>query len=166
MSQDYHGGATTWYVAPMSMLEKLETGLKVIAILIALVTFVATFQAEGLVRPAGLAGTQTRILMWMAIALAVAILDRLQQRELVSLVFVVFNDLAHWAMYLSLMSGLSSGLPILFYAGFMMVGDIVKLFFFATSGYKVRGLPRGVIVAGVGLFVVGYGAILYLGLVG
>ncbi|MFW6102689.1 MAG: hypothetical protein ACOC7M_00180 [Chloroflexota bacterium] len=166
MSQDYHGGATTWYVAPMSTLEKLETGLKVVAMVIAFVTFATTFEADGLARPAGAAGTQSRILMWMAIALAVAVLDRLQQREVVSIVFVVFNDLAHWAMYLSLMNGLATGLPVLLYAGFMTAGDIAKMVFFATSGYTVRGLPRAAIVAGVGLFVIGYGALIYLGLTG
>jgi len=166
MSQDYHGGATTWYVAPMSRLEKLETGLKVTAIVIAFFTFVTTFEVGGLVRPGGGAGAQSRILMWMAIALAVAILDRLQQREVMSIVFVGFNDLAHWAMYLSLMSGLATGLLVLLYAGFMMAGDIVKMVFFSTSGYTVRGLPKAVILTGVGLFVVGYGAILYFGLTG
>mgnify|MGYP006292024263 FL=1 len=166
MSHDYHGDARNWYVAGMSRLEKVETVLKVIAIVIALVTFVTTFQAGELARPAGPAGTQSRILMWMAIALAVAIVDRLQQRELVSIGFVVFNDLAHWAMYLSLLSGLTASAAVIFYALFMLAGDIAKMVFFATSGYTVRGLPSVAIVGGVGLFVIGYGALIYLGLAG
>lgn len=166
MSHDYHGDARNWYVAGMSRLEKVETVLKAIAIVIALVTFVTTFQAGELARPAGPAGTQSRILMWMAIALAVAIVDRLQQRELVSIVFVVFNDLAHWAMYLSLLSGLTASAAVIFYALFMLAGDIAKMVFFATSGYTVRGLPSVAIVGGVGLFVIGYGALIYLGLAG
>lgn len=164
MSRDYHGGARGWYVAPMDRLEYLETALKIIAIVIAAVTFITSFQAEELARPAGPAGIQSRILMWMALALAVAVLDRLQQRELVSVFFVIFNDLAHWAMYLSLMSGLGSAIPVVLYAGFMMAGDVVKMVFFATSGYTVRGLPKGVILGGVGLFVLGYGVLIYLGL--
>jgi hypothetical protein len=164
MTKNYHESKGSWYVAPMSRLEWLETMLKSIAIVIAFVTFIQVFATERLETPTGAAHIQSRILMWMAIALTIAILDRLQQRELLSIGFVIANDLAHWAMYLAFLSGLSTMVPVIVYCAFMMVGDIVKLAFFATSGYTVRGAPRPLLLAGVGAFVLAYGAILVLAL--
>lgn len=164
MPRNYHENRGTWYLAPMSCLEWLETILKCVAIIIALVTFVREFTPGDLRQPTGAAGTQSRILMWMAIALAIAIIDRLQQRELLSIGFVVMNDLAHWAMYLSFLSGLTAMGAVIAYCALMMAGDIAKIAFFATSGYTVRGAPRPLLLVGVGAFVIAYGVVLVLAL--
>ncbi len=164
MAGNYHESRGTWYVAPMSRLEWVETIFKSAAIVIAFITFVREFTPGELQQPAGAAGTQSRIFMWMAIALAIAILDRLQQRELFSIGFVVMNDLAHWAMYLSLLSGLTAMGWVIAYCALMMAGDIAKIVFFVTSGYTVRGAPRPLLLSGVGAFVVAYGVILVLAL--
>ena len=166
MSANYHEGKSTWYMAPMSRLEWLETGLKIVAMVIAFITFARAFGPGTLVTPGGSVGTQSRILMWMAVALAVAILDRLQQRELLSIGFVIANDLAHWAMYLSFMSGPPAMAPVVAYCAFMMAGDLAKIAFFATSKYTVRGVPRPLLLAGVAAFVVAYGVVLVLALYG
>jgi len=164
MPDSYHESKGRWYIAPMSRLEWLETGLKLAAMAVAFVTFTRTFDPAGLSTPAGGAYIQSRILFWMAVGLAVAILDRLQQRELFSIAFVVVNDLAHWAMYLSFMSGLSVMVPVAAYCALMMAGDSAKLAFFATSGYTVRGAPRPLLLAGVAAFVAAYGVVLVLAL--
>ncbi len=165
MAQNYHEGRGRWYVAPMGRLEWLETGLKLTAMAVAFVTFILTFDADrGLATPPGNAGIQSRILFWLAVGLAFAIIDRVQQRELFSIVFVVVNDLAHWAMYLSLMSGLAAAVPVVVYCALMMAGDIAKIAFFATSRYTVRGIPKPLLLAGVGAFVVAYGVVLVLAL--
>jgi hypothetical protein len=149
----------------MGRLEWLETTLKLLAMAVAFVTVAATFQpGEGLSRPDGVTGTQSRILFWLAVGLAFAIIDRVQQRELLSIVFVVVNDLAHWAMYVSFMSGLTAAAPVVTYCALMMAGDIAKMAFFATSRYTVRGIPKPLLLAGVGAFVVAYGVVLVLAL--
>lgn len=164
MPLDYHGGRTSWHVAPMAPLEKLETGLKVIAIVIAAAVFFQTRWASGGTEVAGSLAIQTRIVRVMAIGLAIAILDRLQQRELVSITFVVFNDLAHWGMYFALASGLASTVGVVAYCAFMMAGDIAKIVFFATTDYTVRRAPKPLLLAGVAAFVVAYGVVLVLAL--
>lgn len=164
MPENYHESKGRWHVAPMSRLEWLETGLKIVAMIIAFITFARLFDSDGLSSPAGSAGIQSRILFWMAVGLAFAIIDRLQQREMFSIGFVVANDLAHWAMYLSFMSGLSAMAPVIAYCGFMMAGDLAKIAFFSTSPYTVRGIPRPVLLVGVGAFVVAYGVVLVLAL--
>jgi hypothetical protein len=164
MPSNYHDDRGIWHVAPMGRLEWLETGLKLAAMAVAFVTFARAFDPAGLSTPVGGAYTQSRILFWMAVGLAVAILDRLQQRELFSIGFVVVNDLAHWAMYLSFMSGLSTMAPVIAYCALMMAGDAAKIAFFATSGYTVRGAPRPLLLAGVAAFVVAYGVVLVLAL--
>lgn len=164
MTKNYHESKGRWYIAPMSRLEWLETAAKTIAIVIAFATFIRVFAPGELETPTGALGTQSRILMWMAIGLAIAVLDRLQQRELLSIGFVIMNDLAHWAMFLSLLSGLTTMAPVIAYCALMMAGDIVKLVFFATTGYTVRGAPRPLLLAGVGAFVIAYGVVLVLAL--
>jgi hypothetical protein len=162
MVLDYHGGKKSWYVAPMAPLEKLETGLKVMAILVAAVMFFQTREASGGTEVAGTLAIQTRIVRVLAIALAIAILDRLQQRELVSIAFVVFNGLAHWGVYFALASGVASAAGLVVYCALMMAGDISKIVFFATTEYTVRRVPKFLLLAGVAAFVVAYGVVLVL----
>ena len=113
---------------------------------------------------AGSVAIQSRILRIMAIGLAIAILDRLQQRELVSIAFVIFNDLAHWAMYFALASGIAPTVGVVVYCALMMAGDLAKIVFFATTDYTVRRIPKPVLLAGVAAFVVAYGVVLVLAL--
>ncbi len=164
MPVNYHEGKGRWYVAPMSRLEWLETILKMAAMVVAFVTFARTVNASGMSAPAGSAGIQSRIFFWMAVGLALAIVDRLQQREVFAIGFVVVNDLAHWAMYLSFMSGLTQMGPVIAYCALMLAGDLAKLAFFATSPYTVRGVPKPLLLAGVAAFVVAYAVVLVLAL--
>ena len=164
MPLDYHGGRKNWHVAPMAPLEKLETGLKVIAMVVAAVVFFQTRSSSGVVDLAGPVAVQSRIVRIMAIGLAIAILDRLQQRELVSVVFVVFNDLAHWGMYFALASGIAAVAGVVAYCALMMAGDIAKIAFFATADYTVRGIPKPLLLGGVAAFVVAYAVVLVLAL--
>jgi len=164
MALDYHGGKKHWHVAPMAPLEKLETGLKVIAIIVAAVVFFQTRSSSGVVELTGTVAIQARILRIMAIGLAVAILDRLQQREVVSIVFVVFNDLAHWGMYFALASGIAPVAGVIVYCALMMTGDMAKIAFFATTDYTVRGIPKPLLLGGVAAFVVAYAVVLVLAL--
>jgi len=162
MSLDYHGGRNSWHVAPMAGLEKLETALKVIAIVVAAIVFFQTRAGSGGVEVAGSVAIQSRIMRAMAIGLAIAVLDRLQQREVASIAFTVVNDLAHWGMYFALSSGIAAMLGVVVYCALMMAGDIAKIAFFATTDYTVRGIPKPLLVAGVSAFIVAYGVILVL----
>ena len=164
MPVNYHESKGGWHVAPMSRLEWLETVLKMVAMVVAFVTFARVFDAGRMSAPADSTGIQSRILFWMAVGLAFAIVDRLQQREVFSIGFVVVNDLAHWAMYLSFMSGLSHVAPVIVYCALMMAGDLAKIAFFTTSKYTVRGIPKPLLLAGVAAFVVAYGVVLVLAL--
>ncbi|MBN1855666.1 MAG: hypothetical protein JW846_01780 [Dehalococcoidia bacterium] len=164
MARNYHEGKSGWHVAPMNRLEWVETGLKVTAMVIAFIVVVRVIVSGDFSWSGVDGGLQARIFRWMAIALAIAIVDRLQQRELVSIAFVIFNDLAHWSMHFALLSGFSMAAPIVAYCALMAAGDVVKIVFFATTGYTVRGAPRALLVAGVAAFVVGYVVILVLSL--
>jgi len=164
MPTNYHEGKGGWHVAPMGWLEWLETGLKAAAMAIAFVLIARAIASGALSFSAGSADMQARILRWMAIALAIAIVDRLQQREITSIVFVVVNDLAHWSMYLALLNGLSPAAPVVAFCALMAAGDVTKIVFFSTTGYTVRGLPRPLLIGGVVAFVVGYLVILALSL--
>ena len=164
MTLDYHGGRKSWHVAPMARLEKLETGLKVAAMVVAAVVFLQTRDVSPAGDMVGNVAIQSRIVRIMAIGLAIAVLDRLQQRELVSITFVVFNDLAHWGMYFALSSGVASIVGVVAYCALMIAGDIAKIAFFATTDYTVRGAPKPLLLGGVAAFVVAYGAVLVLAL--
>ena len=163
MPADYHKSRDRWYVAPMGRLEWLETGLKAAAMLVA---YAALLQAllAGRLNAATVAGTQSTILLWMAVALSVAVIDRLQQREVISIAFVVFNSLAHWAMYLLLLRSALPVAPVVAWCVLMIAGDIAKMAFFLRSEFTVRGLPKPVLLLGVFAFVVGYAVVLALAL--
>jgi len=96
------------------------------------------------------------------VGLLVAILDRLAEREVVGMIFVILNNLGDWGMMAALASapGPGGGLPI--FAGLMLAGDLVKLVFLKVHQFSVRDTPRAVVYGLTLAYVVGYGVILLL----
>ncbi len=111
---------------------------------------------------AAVSGTESSIVLWMAVALSVALIDRRQQRELISIAFVVFNSLAHWAMCVLLLRHAAAEPPVTAWCAVMSAGDVARIAFYGRSDFTVRGLPEPVLLLGVPAFVVGYAVVLAL----
>jgi len=150
-----------WYLARMGWLEWQETILKLGAIAAGITGFALAFSTDRLALPGGLGLVQFTILAIMSLGLFGAIFERLDQREIGAMVFVLLNNLGHWGLLLALTSGLSGGLVIAFSA-LMLAGDLTKLTFFARSNFTVRNATKALVLTIVSLFALGYAVILAL----
>ena len=154
-----------WYVARMSFIEWLETAFKLSAIACGISAFTVGFLPGALALPTGLRLAQVVILGVISLGLVGAILERFDQREIGSMVFVILNNFGHWGMLLAILAGLNSSLLIIAFSALMLAGDTTKLIFFATTNFTVRNVPKPFLLMVIALFASGYAAILALELI-
>jgi len=92
----------------------------------------------------------------LSLGLLAAILDRILEREIVAMVFVILNNLGHWGMVVTLATKPGPGALLPLFAGLMLAGDAVKLVFLKVHGFQVGDTPRPVLFGLTSAYVVGY----------
>jgi len=147
--------ARSWHVGEWSGLAWLETTLKVAGIAVGIAALMTALDhpADGAsgVRLAG-----TIILAVLSLGLVAAIADRVADREVVGVVFILGMNVGHWAMTVALARDPDIGGLLLAFAGLMLAGDLVKLAFLATSDFTVRSVPPAVVYGLTSVYAVGY----------
>jgi hypothetical protein len=151
-----------WYVASWPPLAWLETVVKLAALILGIVALVQALSSGVFTLPNGLRLAQLVILAFLSLGLVAAIFDRLAEREIVAMVFVVINNLGHWGMVIALASEPGPGWLLLVFAGLMLLGDLVKLVFLRIHDFSVRDTPKAVLYGLTSAYVVGYLVILLL----
>ena len=155
------GNEGEWHVAEWPPLAWLETSIKAIALALGIAAAVQALSGGGFKLPGGLRLAQLIVQGVLALGLVAAIFDRLAEREIVAMIFVIFNNLGHWSMVLALASEVGPGRLLFGFAGLMLLGDLVKLAFLVSHpAFTVRDTPRAALYGLTLLYVVGYTAIL------
>ncbi len=80
------------------------------------------------------------------VGLLAAIGDRLLEREIVAMVFVCFNNLAHLALLASLLTTAGPGRLLTAFAVLMICGELVKIQFLRSTGFTVRTTPASIVI--------------------
>jgi hypothetical protein len=155
-------GSKRWHVANWHPLAWVETGVKLAAHVVAVSALVGALQRGGWAWPGGGRLAQFIVLIVLSLGLVAAIFDRLQEREIVAMAFVLINNVAHWGMVRALASPPGPGGWLTAFAALMLVGDLLKLVFLAVSDFTVRDTPRSVLYGLTLVYVVGYIVILAL----
>ena len=157
--------ARGWHVDKWPPLAWLETALKLAAIIAGIVALAQALSTGTFGLPSGLRLAQLVILALLSLGLVVAIFDRIVEREIVAMVFVLLNNLSHWGMVVALASEPGPGALLIAFAGLMLAGDLVKLVFLRVHDYSVRDTPPAVVYGLTSVWAMGYLAILLLELV-
>ena len=152
----------TWHVAKWPPLAWLETGIKLVALGIGVGTAVSTLTTASFSFPTGLQLIQLILLTILSLGLIAAILDRLADREIVAMGFVVLNNLGHWGMVLALVATTNLGNTVWLFAGLMLLGDLVKIWFIKATNFTVRDYPQRTLYLLTGVYIGGYALILLL----
>ena len=134
-----------WHVARWGRLGWIETGVKSAAFLCAYVAL-ATSITTGWSTPAGVRIVELVLVGIATVGLLAAIGDRLLEREIVAMVFVCFNNLAHVALLASLVTTDGPGRLLTAFAVLMMCGELVKLRFLYSTGFTVRNTPASLVI--------------------
>jgi hypothetical protein len=134
-----------WHVAPWGALAWTETGIKSLAFLCAYVAMSSSI-AAGWSTPRGVRIVELVLVGLATLGLLAAIGDRLLEREIVAMVFVCFNDLAHLALVVSLLTTDGPGRLLTAFALLMMCGELVKIRFLHSTGFTVRNTPASIVI--------------------
>ena len=122
---------TNWHVASWPPLAWLETGIKLAALGVAIAGAANAVKEGGWIWPTGWPLAQFVVLGLLALGLLAGIYDRLQDRELIAMGFVILNNVGHWGLFLALATTKGPGGALPLFAGLMLAGDVVKLVFYS-----------------------------------
>ena len=153
----------SWRVGNWPALAWLETIIKLIALAIGIVSGITALVNANFSFPSGLLLVQLILLAILALGLLAAIFDRLADKEIVAMVFVVINNLGHWGMVLGILGSSAAMLP--WFAGLMLLGDLVKVVFIRVHKFTVREYGQRVLVRLTAVYITGYFLILLLELI-
>jgi hypothetical protein len=134
-----------WHVAWWGGLGWIETGIKSLAFLCAYLAL-ATSVTTGWSTPRGVRIVELMLVGIAALGLLAAIGDRLLEREIVAMVFVCFNNLAHFALLLSLLTTDGPGRLLTAFAALMICGELVKIRFLHSTGFTVRNTSTSIVI--------------------
>jgi hypothetical protein len=137
--------AASWHVARWGTLGWIETGFKSCAFLCAYAAL-ATSITTAWLAPRGVRVAELVLIGIATVGLLAAIGDRLLEREIVAMVFVCFNNLAHMALFASLVTTAGPGGLLTAFAVLMTCGELVKLQFLRSTGFTVRNTPTSIVI--------------------
>lgn len=138
----------------------LETIIKLLALALGIDALLGALAAGSFALPAGPALLQFLILLLLSLGLLAAIADRLAGREIIAMIFVLINNLGHWGMTLALAAGVTVSLAA--FAGLMLLGDLVKIWFIRRHQFTVRGYSAALLYGLTSTYILGYAALLLL----
>jgi hypothetical protein len=155
------GERPAWRVGDWGVLGWLETALKAVGVLVGVGALLAALDgpADG---PSGIRLAQVVVLAVLSAGLLAGVADRLIEREVVGVVFAPAMAVGHIAMTIALARDDGLGGALVAFAALMLAGDLVKLAFLATSGFRVRDLPPAAVYGLTGAYVAGYVALLVM----
>ena len=148
-----------WYFGNWQVLGWVETGFKIFAFMFAYLLLYNALSFGNFALPNGKLLIVWIVQIILSLGLLAAIFDRFKNKEIFAMIFVLFNNLAHWGVVIAMtnmanMANLTINL-ILFYS-LMLTGDLVKIIFLKTSGFKIDGVPQYALYGLTGVFIAGY----------
>jgi len=149
---------TGWHIHNWTFLGWIETIIKSIAIIIGILAFYLSLDSQEWIIPSDIRLIQLVILGLLSLGIFFAIFNRWQNKEIISIIFVFFNNFGHWGMFLALLRG-AGWFYLPFFALLMMLGDLVKILFLKQTGYTERNISPILFIYATLVFVVGYGLI-------
>lgn len=154
-----------WHVAAWPPLAWLETVIKLVALVFGIAAFIDAAGTGTFDLPSGARLAQVVVLAILSLGLLAAIGDRLIEREVIAMAFVLVNNAGHWGMLGALLLG-DNGHGVALFAALMLAGDLVKLLFFTVhTDFTVRDAPRAMLYALTGIYAGSYALLLLLEIV-
>lgn len=150
-----------WHVARWGPLGWTETVLKGggVAVGVAALLVALGEPADG---ASGARLAQVIILGLLSVGLVAAIADRVADREVIGVVFVIAMNLGHWCMTVALARDGDLAGYLVAFSALMLAGDLVKLVFLRATGFRVRDISPAVVYGLTGSYILGYVALLVL----
>jgi hypothetical protein len=154
------GGAEVgWHVGEYGRLGWVETGIKAAAFLVAYTAFAHALD-RSLHAPTVIKVFELALLGVAELGLLAAIGDRLIEREITAMGFVLFNNGAHIGMLYALLAAPGPGGLLSVFCGLMLGGELTKIVWLRTTEFTVREVAPMVVQGLVVAYAVVYGVAL------
>ncbi len=150
-----------WHVGDWGPLGWAETALKTAGVLVGIAALLTASDHA----PDGASGARlvaVVILAVLSLGLVAGIADRLAGRELVGLLFILGMVAGHVAMTVALARDGGLGGYLAAFAALMLAGDLVKLVFLRTTGFRVRSVPPAAVYGLTATYAAAYVVLLIL----
>ena len=156
-----------WYLGKWPILAWLETFIKVLALAIGFFALTNAFRSDAqLAFPEGVKLAQFTIQAMLTLGLIAAIFDRIQEREIIAMIFLILNNLGHIGILSALLNPFfQSNLLISFWI-LMLLGDVTKVFFLRFHKFSVRNASPAVMYGLTSFYLLGYLALILIQLLG
>ncbi|MFN2159756.1 MAG: hypothetical protein ACK2U3_03080 [Anaerolineales bacterium] len=115
--------------------------------------------------PSGKNFLQTVTLLFLSLGLSLAVFDRPQRREIISMAFVIMNNIGHWGMLFTLFFIPFPIAALLLFSIFMLVGDLIKTLEIYQGQLRLPGVSITLLYGLTGFYILGYTLIIFLGLI-
>ncbi len=146
----------SWHIGTWPVLAWAETLVKSVALIIGCIVLINVVTANRWMWPSGTGLIQVIVQLILVLGLVVAIFDRFIEREIISMIFVIPNNIAHWGILLALLSVSKPNTLVTTFFVLMLIGDLIKLIFLKVHNFTVRDTPRSVLYGLTLIYVVGY----------
>ena len=156
-----------WHFEKWPLLAWLETFIKLIAIAIGIFALTNVFRYSAqLSFPEGTKLVQFIIQAVLTLGLVVAIFDRIQERQIIAMVFVILNNLGHIGILsASFNPSFHTNLLVSFWI-LMLLGDITKIIFLRFHQFSVRNASPAIMYGLTSLYLLGYLVLILIQLLG
>lgn len=152
---------TAWRIERPSPLGAVETAIKAPAVVMGIVVLVRAL-GDDVSLPEGSRLAQWVVMAILTLGLVAAVGDRLTEREVGAMAFVLPNLAAHVGVLVGLMTEGALGDLLVPCLGLYLAGDGVKLVAIATGELRMRRAGPAVLATLTGAYFLGYLAILIL----
>jgi hypothetical protein len=115
--------------------------------------------------PSGKNFLQTVTLLFLSLGLSLAVFDRPQRREIISMAFVIMNNIGHWGMLFTLFFIPFPIAALRLFSIFMLVGDLIKTLEIYQGQLRLPGVSITLLYGLTGFYILGYTLIIFLGLI-
>lgn len=151
-----------WYIASYPTLAWIETVVKAFAMIIGIAALVISLLKGSFALPKDEQLAELIVMAILATGLVAAIFDRILDREIVAMIFVLFNNLAHWGIITSILFLRDANPYLVPFCAVMAVGDMVKTIFLKAHSFQVRDIPQFILFGLTALYLAGYTIVLTL----
>jgi hydrogenase/urease accessory protein HupE len=132
---------------------------------VAFIAAINAFTRGSFQPPMGKTWVEVILMTVLSMGLLVAIYDRILEREIVAMAFVILNNLGHWSITATLLTKPIPDQALLLFSSLMLFGDLVKLAFLIIHDFDVRDTPKTVLYGLTGIYIAGYLAVAILELI-
>jgi hypothetical protein len=150
-----------WHVGRWGTLGWVETALKTGGIAVG-VAALWTSLGEPADGPSGVRLAQVIVLGLLSLGLVAAIADRVLEREVVGMVFIILMVAGHACMTVALTRSGDLAAHVIAFSALMLAGDLVKLAFLRITGFRVRAISPAAVSGLTGAYAAAYLVLLVL----